>query len=326
MAEQFLDRPKVAAALSRWVAKEWRSAWGVAESGSPSAPRSRSAVSWMIAATAGRRARRRTAGRPGRDDGASFEIGLDRLPDRQDHRHRARLAALADNSQRIHGPDRSVGAPDRQGFRNAQARPIEQGQHRRVARQDPGRAALVARVFARRHFPRPGRGQRLGQGAGELRRPHLVEDRDARETFAAQMARERAQARQLAQQRARRDAFLAPAREEGAQVSRLQPGQLGKIGRRREAVAKKSQKLPEIARIGVERERRDASFARKAAQPEARRRGEIGLGADKGIFERGCRRLSGGRIHADSLAAGSQQSFAAPKISCRKRGRKPLSP
>jgi len=38
MAKQFLDRAQVAARLSRWVMKEWRSAWGIGVLASGQAP------------------------------------------------------------------------------------------------------------------------------------------------------------------------------------------------------------------------------------------------------------------------------------------------
>jgi hypothetical protein len=46
MAEQLLMERRSAPAPSRWVAKLWRKAWGVAEAGRPSPPRSFWTVAW----------------------------------------------------------------------------------------------------------------------------------------------------------------------------------------------------------------------------------------------------------------------------------------
>ena len=151
----------------RWVAKEWRSACGVALSGSPSAPRIRSIASCTIRGDSGPPFAPTNRGPPGfQRVRAKREIVFDRLAHRRDDRRRAGLLALADDRNRLDGPDRRVGATDRQRLRNAQARAIAERQRRGVARQNP----LLARLALARGGGRDGSGVRGAQGPGKAPR------------------------------------------------------------------------------------------------------------------------------------------------------------
>ena len=99
MAEQFLHAAQIAAVRSRCVAKEWRSACGVARSDRPRpaaqvsasapAPRARSSACRGATGTAP------IAGAPAK--GQIFDISVDRFAHGRQHRHDALLAALAEN-------------------------------------------------------------------------------------------------------------------------------------------------------------------------------------------------------------------------------------
>ena len=109
VAEQVLDGAQVAAAASRWVAKEWRSACGVAVSGSPSAPRIRSMASCTIRGDSGPPLAPTNSGPSAFERvGAEGEIVFDRLAHRRDDRRGAGLLALADDRHRIDRADRRV--------------------------------------------------------------------------------------------------------------------------------------------------------------------------------------------------------------------------
>src|SRR3984893_1256599 len=70
---------------------------------------------------------------------ANRDVSFDCLADRRDDGHGPGLLALAGDRQNVARADRRLGALDRQGFGNAQARAIEQAQHGGIARDDPVR-------------------------------------------------------------------------------------------------------------------------------------------------------------------------------------------
>ena len=83
------------------------------------------------------------------------------------HRHHARLVALADDGQRVARRLRRLGAGQRQRLGDAQAAAIEQRQHGGVAGQHPG-LALLAGAGRRSASPLWPRWRRAG-GAGSCR-------------------------------------------------------------------------------------------------------------------------------------------------------------
>ena len=213
---------------SRWVAKEWRKACGVALSGRPSAPRSRSIASWMMRGDSGPPLAPTNSGPCGFSDvGAERKIVGDRLPDRRDHRGRARLAALADDGHRVALAGRRVGAPDRQRFADAQARAIAERQHRGVAGEDPRFARLALARGGGGDRARVGRAQRPRQPPRRLGRAHRAERGGRRAAVAHDLAGERAQGGKRALQRARIDPLGAARGEKRAQIGRREAGEFG---------------------------------------------------------------------------------------------------
>ena len=121
-----------APAPSRWVAKAWRSACGVARSGRPSRPRRRWSVACTWRGVSGPPRAARNSGRPGRVRRAGRRVGVDRLAHRGQHRRQPGLAALAEDAQGAR--QRRVRRLQRQGLGDPQAAAVEQGEHGLVAR------------------------------------------------------------------------------------------------------------------------------------------------------------------------------------------------
>ncbi len=121
---------------SRWVAKLWRRACGVAVSGRPITGR-RPRICFCATAAFRRPPRIPTNSGPSSDQGigAGGDIGLKRLPHHGQHGNHPLLAALAGDHQRL---ARHVAAVQAQRLVDSQAAAIQQGEQRPVALADPG--------------------------------------------------------------------------------------------------------------------------------------------------------------------------------------------
>ena len=129
-------------ASSRWVAKEWRSAWGVAVAGQAELQAGGLDdlldVAGVERAAAGA-AKERSGGVGGEGDQST--IGLDRgAGDRKDG-DEALAAPLAGDAQ--HVGERGVGLSEREGLGDAQAAAVEEGGDGRVACLGPALGGLV---------------------------------------------------------------------------------------------------------------------------------------------------------------------------------------
>ena len=211
---------------SRWVAKEWRSACGVALSGRPSAPRSRAIASCTM---------RGDSGPPlaPTNSGPCGSARRDRARDnrrspahRREHRHHARLAALADHGDRIALADRRVGALDRQRLGDAQARRRRAAPARR--RRERGPRARAPRPRARSAEVTARRRTRSKAGAGAAP-PWARARRERRGWRPARRARWRESERRAESARcSERGRGVGAARsEECAQVAGREVGEVG---------------------------------------------------------------------------------------------------
>src|SRR6202042_1109923 len=97
----------------------------------------------------------------------------------------------------------------------------------------------------------------FGWAAPQPRRSDRLESRGAAGPVTLEIARQRAQRRQRAHQRAALDAIGAAARQEGAQIRGGQPDEIGDCRRRVEAFVEKAEELPDVPAIAVERMRRE---------------------------------------------------------------------
>ena len=198
------------------------------------------------------------------------------------HRHHARLVALAGDDDDIAGAGRRHILPlERQRFGDTQSGTIEQRQHRGIACEYP-RLAIFARaqIGVGDAFRRRDR-ERLRQCLRHLRRAHGIERRDLAFAVALQKTREGARAGKPAHQRARGDIVRAPRRHEGAHVLRGELGQLLERRRAAEMLGQKSEKLRNIARIGVERFRRHPPLMAQIREPASDLDRDIGSGKGK---------------------------------------------
>ncbi len=132
---------------------------------------------------------------------AKRDIVGDQFGDLRQHRHHARLVALAGDGDGVARAD--VLALERERFRDAQARAVEQAQHGGVAGDDPRLARLRRRadsVSAMRLAAAIASG--FGSVLADLGRAHGGERADLALAVALQEARERAGAGQHPHQRA----------------------------------------------------------------------------------------------------------------------------
>ena len=128
------------------------------------------------------------------------------------------------------------------------------------------------------------------------------------------MAREGAQARELAQQRTAACAGGTAARKKTAQIGGLDRAKRGKIRRLAVMFAQETEELAEVAAVGVERVAGDAALAGEFSQPFPRHRGEFRFGAAKGEG-RGCLRRGVGHVRSCLAAAEGKVSGPASRAS-----------
>ena len=213
--------------------------------------------------------------------GAKRQIVLDRLAHRRNDRRRARLLALADDRDGVRFADRRVGASDRKGFGDAQARAVAEREHRGVARQAPRARALRRRASAvvvialasgglkGRGRRRPALGARTAPSAAAVSPPSRAIWR------ASDLRAESARCSERPS-----TAFRPPVGEKGAQIAWRAIGEIGDARRRAETLPEKGEKLPGVAAISLDRARRQAPLVGEMVKPGGRRRGEVGRGGE----------------------------------------------
>ena len=240
-------------------------------------------AAWRPAAGRARRADRHPQlDQPRRQD-AALDAAEQRLARRELERHERRdrprppgAPASISGTSRVLPPlpvTRSVGPS-----RSARLRPsasemrrpgaIAEGQHRDIARRDPGAILhLAGRGERRLGFAH---GQRLGQRLLGLGRADGVERFGRDDTLAFEEAKEALDGAEAARQRARLDAVLAAPRHEGAEVGRHAARQHRDAHRAAGMRAEEIEELAEVARVGLERFGREAAHAAEVALPDAR--------------------------------------------------------
>ena len=150
---------------------------------------------------------------------------------------------------------------------DAQARAVEQRQHRGVPRQHPGLAVLsgpqagVGEAFGRRHR------ERLGQALLDFRRPDRGQRADLALALAFQETGERARAGERPHQRAAADAVAAAVRHEGAHVARREIPQHREGDPAAEMGREKAEELADVALIGLDGLRRHPPFGAEMGEP-----------------------------------------------------------
>src|SRR5262249_19063117 len=168
--------------------------------------------------------------------------------------HHARFVALADDREDPAAPGGGdVVALGRGRLAKAQPRAVEQGQHRGVARQNPG-LALLAGAQASVSDALGGRDREgLGQRPCQLRRSYRRQRADLAFAVAFEKAGERARAREHTHQRAAADAVGPPRRHERAHVERLEARERRQRYPLAEMAAEEDEELANITLISLNR-------------------------------------------------------------------------
>ena len=195
---------------------------------------------------------------------------------------RAGLAALADHRHGVDAVDRRVAALQAQRLRDAQARAVEQGQHGGVAGEDPRLARLAgpgpAAVTATAAAAESGRGRVLSTFGLRI----AAKARRGAVALALEMAREGAQGRELAHERAALDplARAAPPGRSGCRAA-SGPTSAGKVGASPRCTVEEGQELAQVPAIGLDGLRREPALLGERGEPAL-------------TPPRGCRRRPGG--------------------------------
>ena len=260
---------------SRWVAKLWRSACGVAVSGRPRAQPQPAHLPLrhrrVEPAAAGADEQRRSRGA---GVGAGGEVGLDRLADHRQHRHQPLLAALAGDDQRVaagHVARGSAPAPRRCA-----------GRSRRAAASSAWSRAAEPRLVAERRPPRRPRRRPRSTSSGRG---------NARATLGVRTSRMAVLAASPRRSRKRKKPRTAARPRERELAAKPVPGARGEVG-------------AEVAEAQLARGRR-ATAGRRGA-----RRGRRGRTGGRARRRRGCAPKPGARPpatrrHAATAAATS---------------------
>ena len=175
---------------------------------------------------------------------------------------------------------RRVLALEAERFRDAQARAVEQAQHRGIARDDPGLARFAGAQIGVGDALGGGDGQRLRQGPRQLGRAHGGERADLALAVALQEAGERARARQHAHQRAVAGAVAAPRRHEGAHIGGRKLGQSFQRWRPAQMPGEKAEELADVAPVGFQGLCRHAPLGAEIAEPAGDFGGHVGGGCE----------------------------------------------
>ena len=196
------------------------------------------------------------SGASGRDLGrAQLQIIGDQLQHVLQHRHHALLVAFAGDEDDVAcAGRRHVLALERQCFGDTQARAVEQREHRGVARQHPLRPRLRRR--ADRH-PTSALPMRSRAASASCAAPWARGRRRVRRPCLCRCVRENARTTALRQATRISERLPMPSRaarrHEGAHILRRELCEFFQRRRAAEMLGKESQKLRDVAPIGVER-------------------------------------------------------------------------
>ncbi len=196
--------------------------------------------------------------------GTQRDVARDGIARHGQHRNQPLLAALAHDTQDLALCGGGILALDPQRFRDAQAGPVEQQQHRRIARGDPvefGNRSTVddsSSLFD---------GQRLGDAMRYLRQRNLQNGAVPGDLFRFQPAKEGPQGRHAAGQRPARKPGPAPRRHEGAEALGIQAGEIGQARRMAQRSLEPDQKLAQVALVSLECLVRLAALVREMREP-----------------------------------------------------------
>ena len=265
----------------RWVAKEWRSACGVAVGGSPSderRPCHRALHDARIEPAAAGADEERT--RRARLLRTEAEIVGDRRGDRRQHRDDALLAALAGDAERVAGAARRLAARQPQRLGDAQPGAVEKREDRGISRRDP--RLVVERLVdgRRRSAPPPARAAaaRCASGAaggwrGRRRHWHRPRARGSGSASGSRRCRGRSCAnRRHPSRRAARKARMSATRSAATSAT---------VGGPPRCVGQEDEELLDVAGIGLDRLRREPPLMGKMPPPALDRLQEIGPGKDQ---------------------------------------------
>lgn len=214
--------------------------------------------------------------------GADRAVSLDRLDDDGQQRHQPCLVALAGDTQR-----RRAGADivwrHVQRLGDAQAAAIEQGQHSRIARGDPG-FIMHLRLVA---DDGDGLGvrQRFRQRFRLLRRADRGRTRGIHQAFLFEIAQQRTKTGKIAPERTRAGAILAACGEKTAEIGGPQRLDILDACRAAEMAGEKGQELPGVALIGIQRVGGKPPFLTKHLQPAAALVHQLGVGYDQQLVQ-----------------------------------------
>ena len=161
----------------------------------------------------------------------------------------------------------NVAALEAQRLGDAQARAVEQCQHRGIAGENPGIALLAGAQIGVGHALGGRDRERLRQRLRELGRAHGGKRAHLALAVALEEAREGAHAREHAHQRAAADAVGAPCGEKGAHVERRKARQRRQRHPAVEMAGQEAEELAQIALIGLDRFRRHPPFGRQVCEP-----------------------------------------------------------
>ncbi len=251
-------------ASRRWVAKEWRSACGVAVAGRPSCMRALAIACCTargLSAPAARAEKERRGGAGG--ERQERAVGLDRAGRDGQDRDQPLAAALAADAQGV--AERRVGLAQAQRLGDAQAAAVEQRHHRRVAGRHPRLGALGLHRGDQR--PRRVGRHRAGQARLDPRAARGGDGGGDQALGLGQPAVEALDRRERAGQRARREAASALVRHPGAQVGGGDAAECCGAGRSAPVLREEAEVARHVTLVGGQGARAGAADRAELRQP-----------------------------------------------------------
>ena len=209
---------------------------------------------------------------------AEIDIAIDRLARQRQDRHEARLAAFAGDDQRVAANRMGRQA---QSLGNAQAAAIEQGEHRGIAGDYPGRRLFAGECVCLDQFARGLGRQRLRHRMWDLRRAKHTQSGVAEDLAALEEAEISADSGKLAGKGAAAAALIATARQEGAEIGRGEACEIGKRRGTAQMVCKEGHELSDVATIGFDRMDGRTPLGREIGEPCRDRLGGVGCRMEK---------------------------------------------
>ena len=220
-----------APAPNKCVAKEWRSACGVAVSGRPSAARAPAILSWMMRGESSLAADADEQGILGAELlRQKREIALDRFAHDGQHWDDPRLVALPRHAQHVAAFDRGIFAFQPERFGDAQARAVKEREHGGIAREHPFRRVGRGDIGAVDQSGRLRRGERLRHRMRQLRQRHGADRVVLAVAAPLEEFVEHAERAQRSRQAPAADPLAPPRCQKGADIARRERDKLLHVG------------------------------------------------------------------------------------------------